>query len=169
MRLPIGFFAVTGLAVLAGAVPLTAMGDENPDRTAANAPAAASAPASAAAAKRAVVSVRPSRYGRILTDGRGFTLYLFTKETRAASRCYGPCATAWPPLTTGAFPRAGSGARRRLLGTTRRADGTRQVTYRGHPLYYYVGEKRPLQVLCQDVFEFGGRWLVVSPRGRGIR
>ena len=117
----------------------------------------------------ATVSVRDSRFGRILTDGRGFTLYLFTRERTSRSRCYGQCAVAWPPLLTTGRPRAAGAARSRHLGTTRRADGTRQVTYRGHPLYYYVNEKQPLQVLCQNVFEFGGLWLVVGPSGRAIR
>jgi len=78
-------------------------------------------------------------------------------------------AAAWPPLLTTGAPRAGAGARERLLGTTRRRSGKRQVTYRGHPLYYYVGESRADQVLCQGVVEVGGTWLVVSPAGRAIR
>ena len=116
----------------------------------------------------ATVSVRDSRFGRILTDGRGFTLYLFTRERTSRSRCYGQCAVAWPPLLTTGKPRAAGAARSRHLGTTRRADGTRQVTYRGHPLYYYVGDRRAGQILCQNVVEFGGRWLVVSPSGRAV-
>src|SRR5687767_4469424 len=103
----------------------------------------------------ATVKVAESRFGRMLVDGRGFSLYLFTRDRRGSSRCYGDCAKAWPPLLTSGAPRAGSGARKRLLGTTTRRSGKRQVTYRGHPLYYYVGETRPGQVLCQDVVEFG--------------
>jgi predicted lipoprotein with Yx(FWY)xxD motif len=122
-----------------------------------------------AAAAGATVKVADSRFGRMLVDGRGFSLYLFTRDRRGKSRCYGDCAKAWPPLITDGAPRAGRGARERLLGTTRRRSGKRQVTYRGHPLYYYVGETRAGQVLCQDVFEFGGTWLVVSPGGRAIR
>jgi predicted lipoprotein with Yx(FWY)xxD motif len=135
------------------------------------APAESTAMASASAVRHqaGVVGVRSSRFGRILTDGRGFTLYLFTHDRRNQSRCYGSCAKAWPPLLAQGRPRATTGARRSLLGTTRRREGTRQVTYRGWPLYYYVGEKSPLQVLCQNVFEFGGTWLVVSPRGTAIR
>jgi predicted lipoprotein with Yx(FWY)xxD motif len=125
-------------------------------------------PASAMAA-RTSVEVHPSRYGRILTDGGGRTLYLFTRERSAHSRCYGACAKAWPPLIAHGPPRAGRGTRRSLLGTTRRRGGSRQVTYRGHPLYYYVGERRAGEILCQNVVEFGGTWLVVSPSGRAIR
>jgi predicted lipoprotein with Yx(FWY)xxD motif len=127
-------------------------------------------PAAAAMAAPASVSVRDSdRYGRYLTDGRGRTLYLFTRERGSASRCYGACARAWPPLLTRGRPRARGGARANLLGTTRRRDGSRQVTYNGHPVYYYVRETRAGQIFCQDVVEFGGTWLLVGPRGSAIR
>jgi predicted lipoprotein with Yx(FWY)xxD motif len=110
-----------------------------------------------------------SRYGRMLFDGAGRALYLFTRDRTTRSRCYGDCATAWPPFLTKAEPQARGGARSSLLGTTRRRDGKQQVTYRGHPLYYYVDDRKPGQVLCQDVAEFGGTWLVVAPDGRAIR
>ena len=126
----------------------------------------AAAPAMAA---RPSVTVRDSRFGPILTDGGGRTLYLFTRERAAHSRCYGACAAAWPPLIAHGPLATRGAARRGLLGTTRRRGGGRQVTYRGHPLYYYVGEHRAGAILCQDVFEFGGTWLVVSPAGRAIR
>lgn len=109
-----------------------------------------------------------SRYGRVLFDGRP-RLYLFTRERSSRSRCYGACATAWPPFLTTGEPRARTGARESLLGTTRRRDGKTQVTYRGHPLYYYVTDRKPGQITCQDVVEFGGTWLVVSPSGRAVR
>jgi predicted lipoprotein with Yx(FWY)xxD motif len=110
-----------------------------------------------------------TRYGTILVDGRRRALYLFTRDGRNRSRCYGACAEAWPPFLTKGSPRAGRGVRRRLLGTTRRRGGKRQVTYRGHPLYYYVDDRQPLQVLCQAVTEFGGVWYVVDRRGNAIR
>jgi kynurenine formamidase len=78
-------------------------------------------------------------------------------------------ARAWPPFLVRGRPRAGRGVRASLIGTVRRRDGTRQVTYRGHPLYYYVGDTRPGEVSCQNVVEFGGTWLVVAPSGRAIR
>ena len=126
--------------------------------------------ADTAMAAGTTVSVRDSgRYGRYLTDGQGRTLYLFTRERGSASRCYGACARAWPPLLTRGAPRASGSARANLLGTTRRRDGSRQVTYNGHPVYYYVRETRAAQIFCQDVVEFGGTWLLVDPRGRAIR
>jgi predicted lipoprotein with Yx(FWY)xxD motif len=105
----------------------------------------------------------------VLFDGNGRALYLFTKDGRRTSACSGACARAWPPLIAHGSLRAGRGARRSLLGSTRRADGSRQVTYAGHPLYRYVGDTRAGQILCQDVFEYGGRWLVVGPDGRAAR
>jgi predicted lipoprotein with Yx(FWY)xxD motif len=135
----------------------------------ASAAATGSPSGSAREAGDAVVTVRRSRYGRVLFDGRGRALYLFTRERTRTPRCYGACAEAWPPFLTAGRPSARKGARPSLLGTVRRRDGRRQVTYRGRPLYYYVGDRRPGQILCQDVVEFGGRWLVVSPSGRAVR
>jgi predicted lipoprotein with Yx(FWY)xxD motif len=117
----------------------------------------------------ATVKTGSSDYGRILVDGRGLALYAFTRDGRGPSECYGACARAWPPLITKARPHAGGGARPSKLGTVRRRDGRLQVTYGGRPLYFYVGDTRPGQVLCQDVFEYGGRWLVVRASGRLVR
>src|SRR5712691_4545020 len=112
------------------------------------------------AAPGPTVSAHNSRYGTILFDGRGFALYAFTHDLRGKSRCDGACAKAWPPyLAKGKAP---TGA---LLGATRRADGTMQITYAGRPLYFYVGDRKPGQILCQNVSEFGGLWLVVRPDG----
>jgi predicted lipoprotein with Yx(FWY)xxD motif len=114
------------------------------------------------------ISSRPSSYGRILRDGAGRTIYLFTHDRTSSSTCYGACATAWPPVLTTGAPSAGPALSPRLLGTTRRGDGALQVTYAGHPLYYYVGDVKPGDILCQNVDEFGGTWLVVSPQGTAI-
>jgi predicted lipoprotein with Yx(FWY)xxD motif len=118
---------------------------------------------------RAAVTAHSSHYGRVLFDGRGFALYAFTKDPRGRSTCSGACAAAWPPYLVGSAPRATAGVKRTLLGTVRRADGRLQVTYRGRPLYYYVGDRSPGQILCQNVSEFGGLWLVVRPDGRLVR
>jgi predicted lipoprotein with Yx(FWY)xxD motif len=117
------------------------------------------------AASPVTVAVRGSAYGPILFDGRGYVLYAFTRDPRSRSTCFGACATAWPPYRLRGTLRAGNGARAGLIGRTRSG----QITYAGRPLYYYVGDRRPGQILCQDVFEFGGRWLVISPRGTAIR
>jgi predicted lipoprotein with Yx(FWY)xxD motif len=114
------------------------------------------------------VKVMNSRYGRVLFDGKGRALYLFTRERSAKSRCYGQCAAAWPPFYARGRLRAGSGADAAQLGTSRRRDGRRIVTYNGHPLYYYVTDRKPGQITCQDVTEFGGTWLVVNPEGNAV-
>ena len=119
--------------------------------------------ASAASAASPAVVVRDSTYGKILFDGRGYVLYAFTADMRGHSVCAGACARAWPPYVVKSKPRG------RLLGTTRRAGGKLQLTYAGRPLYYYVGDRAPAQILCQNVREFGGLWLVLRANGRLVR
>ena len=125
--------------------------------------AGALALATAAAAAAPTVTVRSSSYGKILFDGRGHVLYAFTHDARGHSRCTGACAKAWPPYVVKTRPQG------RLLGATKRPDGSLQVTYAGRPLYYYVGDRKPGQILCQNVSEFGGLWLVVRPNGGLVR
>jgi predicted lipoprotein with Yx(FWY)xxD motif len=120
----------------------------------------------AAQATRSSVVVKASSFGRILFDGRGFVLYGFTRDSRGKSLCSGACARAWPPYVVRSRPHARVGVTARLLGTTRRTNGSLQVTYAGRPLYYYVGDRRPGQILCQNVTEFGGVWRVVRPTSR---
>jgi predicted lipoprotein with Yx(FWY)xxD motif len=124
----------------------------------------------ASAGARATLTVRSSSYGSILFDGRGRALYAFTRDRRGgSSRCYGACARAWPVYFSGGRLVAGKGVKRSLIGTTKRRDGRRQITYNGRPLYYYVGDKSPGQVSCQNVPEFGGTWLVMRPSGALVR
>jgi predicted lipoprotein with Yx(FWY)xxD motif len=118
---------------------------------------------------RSTLTTGSSSYGRILFDGRGFALYGFTRDPRGKSVCTGACAKAWPPYLVKTRPRAAAGVKARLLGTTRRAGGTVQVTYAGRALYYYVGDRKPGQVLCQNVPEFGGIWRVIRPTGVLVR
>jgi predicted lipoprotein with Yx(FWY)xxD motif len=108
-----------------------------------------------------------SQYGSILFDADDQAIYLFDKEAGPKAECYGACAEAWPPVLTEGEPRAAAGAMASLLGTTERTDGTTQVTYAGHPLYYYAHEG-PGQVLCHNVEEFGGLWLVVERGGEAV-
>ena len=118
----------------------------------------------------AVIHVTRTPYGRALVDRRGFALYRFTHDTSLTSTCYGACAVAWPPYLVSVRPlAAGPGARAALLGSVRRRDGRLQVTYAGRPLYYYVGDRRSGEVLCQAVTEFGGTWNVVAADGHTIR
>ena len=126
--------------------------------------------ATPAATSKPTLTVGNSAFGRILFDGRGYVLYAFTRDPRGArSKCYGACATAWPPYFRKGSLRAGAGVKRSLLGTTRRRDGRLQVTYAGRPLYYYVGDRQAGQVLCQNAREFGGLWLVMRANGGLVR
>ena len=148
------------LAVLAAVVAATISG------------AASAAPAAgptAAEATVATLTVRNTRFGRILFDGRGRVLYGFTRDRRGGpSRCYGDCAAAWPVYYKRTVLKAGTGVKQSLLGTTRRRDGRLQVTYNGWPLYYYAHEKAG-EVKCQNVVTHGGTWLVVAPSGKLVR
>jgi predicted lipoprotein with Yx(FWY)xxD motif len=114
------------------------------------------------------VKTAKSRFGKIIVDGRGRTLYLFEKDRRAHSACSGTCATYWPPLLTTGKPVAGTGTKKSLLGTIRRSNGKKQVTYGGHPLYRYIQDKKPGQITGQDSHFFGAAWYVVSPAGKKI-
>ncbi len=128
-------------------------------------------PATAAPAMstRNTVAVGRSPYGPVLFDGRGFALYAFTRDPRGRTTCAGACARAWPPYLARGALHAGAGARSSLLAAIRRADGSRQVTYNGKPLYFYAGDRAPGQILCQDVSEFGGLWLVLRGSGALVR
>jgi predicted lipoprotein with Yx(FWY)xxD motif len=120
--------------------------------------------AAAKAARGPRVTLRDSQFGPVLFDGHNRALYLFTRDPRRKTRCYGACADAWPPFYAKGRPRAGRGVDRDLLGTIERRDGRRQVTYKGQALYFYVDDPRG-QVLCNDVFEFGGTWYAVDAKG----
>lgn len=127
-------------------------------------PAPEPPPASATAAAGLPVTSGDSDYGPMLFDDGGQAIYLFDKEVGGRPDCYGDCAVAWPPVLTTGIPQATGSVRPELLGTVSRDDGSTQVTYAGHPLYFYAHEG-PGQVLCHDVVGFGGTWLVVTPEG----
>jgi predicted lipoprotein with Yx(FWY)xxD motif len=126
---------------------------------------AVAATAQAAPRGAAQVAVRSSQYGKVLFTGGGRALYAFGADKGRTSHCYGTCAKAWPPLLTAGNPVAGAGIDHMLLGTTKRTDGTVQVTYKGHPLYTYSGDSVG-HVGCQHVIANGGLWLALDPNGR---
>ena len=101
-------------------------------------------------------------------DARGRTLYLFARDRNGKSACSGACSIYWPPLIAAGKPHAVAGAKASLLGTTRRADGRRQVTYRHHPLYRYVGDAQKGDTSGQGLDLSGGKWWVLSPAGNKI-
>lgn len=103
--------------------------------------------------------------GSILVDSEGRTLYDFHKD-KGTSTCYGACAQTWPPLLTEGEPQAKGGASTGMLGTTKRNDGTVQVTYAGHPLYTFTGDKKPGEANGNDVDAFGAEWYALQPNGQ---
>lgn len=107
--------------------------------------------------------------GRFLVDARGQSLYLFEKDDRGESYCNGACAAVWPPLETSRAPQAGSGVDAGALGTIRRDDGDMQVTYDGHPLYYYAADaSTPGKTKGEDIDQFGDSWYLVDAGGKKI-
>jgi predicted lipoprotein with Yx(FWY)xxD motif len=109
-----------------------------------------------------------AKLGSILVDDKGMTIYLFVADTGMASTCYTACATIWPPVLTTGAPQAGTGAQASLLGTTTRTDGTVEVTYADHPLYYFFKDKATGDATGQGINGFGGLWWVLSPAGAAI-
>ncbi len=114
-----------------------------------------------------VTAVRTARtgLGQILVDTNGRTLYLFESDSATNSTCYGSCASAWPPATTAAAPHAGTGASAAFLGTVHRNGGTNQLSYNGHPLYYYAGDAKAGDTTGQGLLQFGAKWYVLDPHG----
>jgi predicted lipoprotein with Yx(FWY)xxD motif len=109
-----------------------------------------------------------AKLGQILVDASGKTVYLFVADTGTSSTCYTSCAAIWPPVVTTGAPKAGTGAQSSLLGTTARTDGTTEVTYAGHPLYYFIQDKAAGDTKGQGINGFGGLWWVVSPSGAAM-
>lgn len=128
-----------------------------------NASAGASGESSGTAAVVAVGSSPEA--GKIIVDSKGFTLYDFHKDKGTQSACYGACAQAWPPLLTSGSPRAMRGAEAGKLGTTKRKDGTVQVTYAGHPLYTFVEDSKPGEAKGNDTSAFGAQWYALKSNG----
>jgi predicted lipoprotein with Yx(FWY)xxD motif len=106
-----------------------------------------------------------SGLGTVLVDSEGFTVYQFAKDKGTTSSCYGACEENWPPVITKGAPTAGEGAMSSQLGTTKRKDGTMQVTYAGHPVYTFVEDKSPGEANGNGVEFFGGRWSVLDEAG----
>src|SRR5712664_3788516 len=123
--------------------------------------AASPSPSPAATGEKIAVATN-AKLGSFLVDESGMTVYLFVADTGTASTCYSTCAIIWPPVLTTGAPQAGTGAQASLLGTTTRTDGKVEVTYAGHPLYYFVQDKQPGDATGQGVDGFGGLWWVLT-------
>jgi predicted lipoprotein with Yx(FWY)xxD motif len=130
--------------------------------------AAIVATAQARAPKSAVVTLRKTSLGTILVDPRGRTLYLFEKDGKGISACNSACLSYWPAFTSTAVPRAGTGVKQSLLGLAKPNHGLRQVTYAGHPLYTFVGDKSPGQTSGEGLNNFGAGWYVLAASGQKV-
>ena len=130
--------------------------------------AAIVATAQARTPKSAVVSLRKTSLGTILVDPRGRTLYLFEQDSKGTSACTSACLSYWPAFTSRTVPRAGTGVRQSLLGLAKPQHGLRQVTYAGHPLYTFVGDKRAGQTSGEGLSNFGADWYALSAGGRKV-
>jgi predicted lipoprotein with Yx(FWY)xxD motif len=128
----------------------------------------ASASTSQAAQPKAAVRVAKTDLGKTLVDSQGRTVYMFTADSGTTSACSGACATAWPPLMATGTPTVGHGAKAKLIGTSARADGSQQVTYKGHPLYLFSKDQKAGDTNGEGITAFGGSWFGVSPAGARI-
>lgn len=159
--------AVSAALLVAGvaASPISA----SPGSGAASSDASVSVDKRFKAKKNVRIKSGNSAYGKMLFSKNGQAIYIFEKERSKKSKCYGGCAKGWPPVLTKGKkkgkPKAIGGVKQKLLGTTKRRGGARQVTYNGKPLYYYYDE-RPGQVFCHNVIQYGANWAVLHPSGR---
>jgi predicted lipoprotein with Yx(FWY)xxD motif len=161
------FLAIAALAALS-MLALVAAGcgssDSSGTSTAAASSTAASSTSSAGGAASLEVADNPD-LGQILTDGDGNTVYLFEKDQNGKSSCSGSCAAAWPPVITTGNAQAGDGVDSSLISTTKRDDGSEQVTYDGHPLYLYEGDTSPGDTTGNGLDQFGAEWYALTPDG----
>jgi predicted lipoprotein with Yx(FWY)xxD motif len=147
------------LAAVATVFAIAACGNTGSTRSSGRPPAARSG---------SDVTVNASKLGGFLTDGNDRTLYLFEADKTNASNCYSACASIWPPLTSSGAVKAKSGVVASQLGRTRRNDGATEVTYYGHPLYYYIGDAQPGETMGEGLNQFGARWYLVARDGQKI-
>lgn len=115
-------------------------------------------------ATETVITTGSSEFGTMLFNEKKQAIYIWEVEKSEKPLCYDSCAKAWPPVLTDGKPQAAGDVKGNLLGTTERNDGSTQVTYNGHPLYYYAHEK-PGEVKCHNISTHGGLWWVIQPNG----
>jgi predicted lipoprotein with Yx(FWY)xxD motif len=169
--LPVAAFAVLAAACSNGSSGSSgaASTPASPASSASSASSGSSGPSAAGASSTsATVDVHTNNGTSVLTDSAGRALYLFGSDTSTKSTCSGACATAWPPLTAKGAPTAGPGAKAADLATITRPGGTKQVTYAGHPLYYFAGDNAPGQTNGEASTAFGAPWYLLAPSGQQI-
>jgi predicted lipoprotein with Yx(FWY)xxD motif len=133
--------------------------------------ALAGATAAVAAGHRAKLKLGNTGVGKILLNGRGFTVYMFTRDRRNKDNCVKApgCTSVWPPVTTSGRPILGPGVKRSLVGTITLGRGVKQVTYAGHPLYTYSADSGPGDTSYVGFPQFGGTWFGRNANGRAVK
>src|SRR4051812_25888592 len=150
-RITIPLLFVAGLAAVAVALASGATGNDQKPGTSGSAGAS--------------IGIRGTALGKILVDADGRTLYLFEADQPDKSNCSGACLSLWPAFTSASLPKATAGAMAGKIGTIPASDGSMQVTYAGHPLYYYAADQNPGDTTGQGVDQFGAEWYVLAPTG----
>ncbi len=165
----IKFRTGVGAAIVAVALTVAACGSASSSSSSSTSTKVAKASSSAAAATGpAKVQAAKGKVGTYLTGPNGHALYLWMGDSAGKSNCTGACAGAWMPLTTSGSPVAGAGVTAADLATIGRSGGAEQVTYKGHPLYYFSGDSAAGQTNGQGSTAFGAKWWLVSPAGASI-
>jgi predicted lipoprotein with Yx(FWY)xxD motif len=154
---------VAVIALAAAACGSSSSAKTTPAAAATNAPAATGTPSSSV-----TLDTKSGPAGTYLTDASGKSLYEFASDTGSKSTCTGACVTAWPPLTSSSAVTAGSGVNAGDIGTLTRSDGSMQVTYKSHPLYYFSGDSSAGQTNGQGSTAFGAKWWLLTPAGAPI-
>jgi predicted lipoprotein with Yx(FWY)xxD motif len=154
---------------LASALVLAACGSSGSSSTSSSYTPPAGSTAGSSPRPASVVGTKTSSLGTFLVDAKGRALYLWDADHGSMSTCSGACAQAWPPLTATGTPKASGLVKSSLLGTTMRSDGSHEVTYAGHPLYYFAGDTQPGQTTGQGSNGFGAPWWVVTPAGKALQ
>jgi len=165
-RLAAGVGGALGAAALVAAC--SSGGTSSTGATASGTPAGASSSSGGSTSGGTVIETASSSAGTVLTNGSGRAVYLWAKDTGNTSNCNGACAGAWPPVTTTGSATASGGAKASDLGTISRSDGSKQVTYDGHPLYYFSGDSGPGTASGQGSDGFGAKWWLVAPTGSDV-
>jgi predicted lipoprotein with Yx(FWY)xxD motif len=156
------------VAVAALALALAACGSSDNKKSSASSGTTTSGGGAAAKPKGVGIALRKVSFGKVVVGPNSHTVYMFLKDKGTTSECNGACAKVWTPLTTTGQPQAGSGLVASMLGSSKRADGTMQVTYGGHPLYYYDDDKRPGMTEGEGKKEFGAEWYAVGADGKKL-
>jgi predicted lipoprotein with Yx(FWY)xxD motif len=163
-RLPAAALSLAAVALIVAGCGGSSMSSSTSSSQESNAPAASGGASSGAAATTVSATSNPE-LGAVLVNSEGLTVYSFAKDSGTMSSCYGACAKAWPPVTTEGAPTSGEGAMSSQLGTTKRKDGTTQVTYAGHPLYTFVEDRNPGEANGNGISHFGGEWNALDEEG----